>query len=289
MIKYGFTILNLLFVGTIVYFGVDAFYLVTEARMEIEQPPAVGRSNISPQKQDNRYPLTHYAAIVDRNLFNTKGTPVAVSPKTVNVEGLQQTSLKLKLWGTVTGKKKEAYAVIEESGTRKQNLFRVGDAVQEATVKLILREKVVLNVKGKDEILELEKPVASKGRVYQPTSQRPTGSRARRPARTRRITLRRSQIDNALEDVNKLMSQVNIKTHLQDGQPDGLMLSRISPNSIFMRMGLRNGDIITGVDGNNIQTVEDVMGFYENLKTAERLSLQMKRGGRPRTIEYTVR
>ena len=289
MIKYGFTILNLLFVGTIVYFGVDAFYLVTEARMEMQQPPDVGRSNISPQKQDKRYPLTHYDAIVDRNLFNTKGTPVAVTPKTVNVEGLQQTSLKLKLWGTVTGKKKEAYAVIEESGTRKQNLFRVGDAVQEATVKLILREKVVLNVKGKDEILELEKPVASKGRVYQPASQRPTGSQARRPARTRRITLRRSQINNALEDVNKLMSQVNIKPHFQDGQPDGLMLSRIRPNSIFMRMGLRNGDIITGVNGNNIQTVEDVMGFYENLKTAERLSLQMKRGGRPRTIEYTVR
>ena len=289
MIKYGFTLLNLLFVGTIAYFGVDAFYLVTEANMEIQQPPGVGKSEISPQKQDKRYPLTHYTAIVDRNLFNTKGTPVAISPKTVNVEGLQQTSLKLKLWGTVTGKKEEAYAVIEESGTRKQNLFRVGDAVQEATLKLILREKVVLNVKGKDEILELEKPVASKGRVYKPSSKRPAGSRARRPARTRRITLRRSQIDTALEDVNKLMSQVNIKPHFQDGQPDGLMLSRIRPNSIFMRMGLRNGDIITGVNGNNIQSVEDIMSFYGNLKTAERLSLQMKRGGRPRTIEYTVR
>jgi general secretion pathway protein C len=289
MIKYGFTLLNLLFVGTIAYFGIDAFYLVTEARMEIQQPPDVDRSEISPQKQDKRYPLTHYTAIVDRNLFNTKGTPVAVSPKAVNVEGLQQTSLKLKLWGTVTGKKEEAYAVIEESGTRKQNLFRVGDPVQEATVKLILREKVVLNVKGRDEILELEKPVASKGRAYRPPSQRTAGSRARRPARTRRITLRRSQIDSALEDVNKLMSQVNIKPHFQDGQPDGLMLSRIRPNSIFMRMGLRNGDIITGVNGTNIQSVEDVMSFYENLKTAERLNLQMKRGGRPRTIEYTVR
>ena len=289
MIKYGFTLLNLLFVGTIAYFGVDAFYLVTEANMEIQQPPGVGKSEISPRKQDKRYPLTHYTAIVDRNLFNTKGTTVAISPKTVNVEGLQQTNLKLKLWGTVTGKKEEAYAVIEESGTRKQNLFRVGDAVQEATLKLILREKVVLNVKGKDEILELEKPVASKGRVYKPSSKRPAGSRARRPARTRRITLRRSQIDTALEDVNKLMSQVNIKPHFQDGQPDGLMLSRIRPNSIFMRMGLRNGDIITGVNGNNIQSVEDIMSFYDNLKTAERLSLQMKRGGRPRTIEYTVR
>ncbi len=289
MIKYGFTLVNLLLVGAIAFFGVDAFYLVTGARMETQQPSSVGKSEISNPKQDIRYPLTHYAAIVDRNLFNTKGTPVAVSPKTVNVEGLQQTSLNLKLWGTVTGEKEETFAVIEESGTRQQNLFRVGDTVQEAMVKLILREKVVLNVKGKDEILELEKAVASKGRTFRSPSQSAAASRIRQPARTRRITIRRSQIDSALQDVNKLISEVNIKPHFQDGQPDGLMLSRIRPNSIFMRMGLRNGDIITGVNGNNIQSVQDVIGFYENLKTAERLNLQMKRGGRPRTIEYTVR
>ena len=287
MVKYGFILLNLFFVAAVVYFGVDAFYLVTATRMETQQPAHVGKSEVSPQKKNRQYPLSHYAAIVDRNLFNTKAT-VVTAPQAVDVEGLQQTSLKLKLWGTVTGNKEEAYAVIEESGNRKQNLFRIGDAVQEATVKLILREKVVLNVKGKDEVLELEKMVGSKGKTYRPPAAA-AARRTQRPARTRRITLRRSQIESALEDVNQLLTQVNIRPHFQQGQPDGLMLSRIKPNSLFMRMGLRNGDIITGVNGSNIQSVEDVMSFYENLKSAERISLQMKRGGRPRTIDYTVK
>lgn len=42
--------------------------------------------------------------------------------------------------------KDKTYAVIEEAKTRKQNLYRVGDTVENATVKMVLREKVVLNV-----------------------------------------------------------------------------------------------------------------------------------------------
>ena len=119
------------------------------------------------------------------------------------VEGLQQTNLKLKLWGTVTGNKEEAYAVIEESGKRQQNLYRVGDSIQNATVKLILREKIVLSVNGKDEILDIEKAV-SRGRKAAIASKTASGARragtAQRPLRAQKITLRRSQIETALQD-----------------------------------------------------------------------------------------
>jgi general secretion pathway protein C len=109
------------------------------------------------------------------------------------------------------------------------------------------------------------------------------------PVRTQKITLRRNQIDSAVQDVAQLMNQVNIRPHFNQGQPDGMMFSRIRPNSIFMRMGLRNGDIITGVNGRAISTVDDALGFYEGLKSAENVTVDIKRGGRPRTIEYTIK
>jgi general secretion pathway protein C len=101
--------------------------------------------------------------------------------------------------------------------------------------------------------------------------------------------LRRNQIDSAVQDVAQLMNQVNIRPHFNQGQPDGMMFSRIRPNSIFMRMGLRNGDIITGVNGRAISTVDDALGFYEGLKSADNVTVDIKRGGRPRTIEYTIK
>jgi general secretion pathway protein C len=174
----------------------------------------------------------------------------------------------LKLWGTVSGSSAEAFAVIEDPAKRMQNLYRVGDTVQDATVKMILREKVVLNVKGQDEILEIEKTVSRAGK-FRPAPTGGPGSKgdraSRRPVRTQKITLRRNQVEDAMQDVNQLLTQVNIRPHFDRGQPDGLMLSRIKPNSLFMRMGLRNGDVISGVNDQNLESVDDALTFYESL------------------------
>jgi general secretion pathway protein C len=291
MIKHAFTALNLLLIALGVYFGVNAFYLYTASRLDPSEPASYRNVSSSGQAETDRLPLSHYQPVVERNLFQTKATAAAI-PQAVDVEGLQQTSLKLRLWGTVTGDEKEAYAVIEETGKRTQNLYRIGDNVQDATLKLILREKVVLSVKGRDEVLEIEKATSSPAGVRPAASYaaaRPRAAQRSRPPRTQKITLRRPQIDEALQDVNQLLSDVSIRPHFQDGQPDGLMLSRVKPNSIFMRMGLRNGDVINGVDGQQLQTVDDAMSFYERLKNSDQVTVNLKRGGRERTIQYTIR
>ena len=70
---------------------------------------------------------------------------------------MKKTELKLKLWGTVTGQTSETYAVIEDTKLRKQTLYRVNDTIQNAVVKEIHREKIILDVDGTYEVLEMEK------------------------------------------------------------------------------------------------------------------------------------
>jgi general secretion pathway protein C len=54
-------------------------------------------------------------------------------------------------------------------------------------------------------------------------------------------------------------------------------------------MGLRNGDIITGVSGKPLQSVDDALKFYGSLSSGENLSLQLKRRGRSRIIDYSIK
>ena len=285
-IKRYFTLLNFLLIGALVYFSITTFYKITTARLDQAEPIPVDRSKVSQPIEENLPLLSHYNPIIERNLFNTKAK-ADINPSKIDVETLKQTSLKLKLWGTVTGHQEQTYAVIEEEKTRKQNLYRMGDTIQDAIVKLVLREKVILNVNGKDEVLEIEK--APKSLRLMPSITGPTDQSRTPRARSQKITLRRSQIEDALEDINKLLTQVNIRPHYQDGKPDGLMLTRLKPRSIFLRMGLRNGDVITGVNGTSIGSVDDVLKFYENLKSADNVNLQLKRRGRERNINYTIR
>jgi general secretion pathway protein C len=280
--KRYLTILNLLLITALVFLGVNLFFKATTASLTYT-PPAVERpdGHKIPEIEKKQQPESNYGAIASRDLFKT-GPAAVDATSQVNIEDLEQTELNLKLWGTVARQSGKTYAVIEDTKKREQNLYQVGDTIQDAVVKMVLREKVVLNVNGKDEVLEMEK-LESRAVAAAP----PPG---RQPARTRsrRIALKREQIQNAVSDLNSLMSQVKIRPHFKDGQPDGIALSNIRSNSIFRKMGLRNGDILMGVNDQNIQSVDDALGFYNNLKSSDNVSLKIKRRGRLNTIEYSI-
>lgn len=284
MIKYIFIFTNALLITASAYIAVDTVYRAAATGLVTEQVKT--GQGITPEAAPVKHdlPYSHYRPILERNLFKTKKDAVA-KPAAIDHEQLKKTDLNLKLWGTVSGNTQKAYAVIEDIKKRQQNLYRVGDAIQHATVRAILREKVVLRVDGKDEILQMEDISTGKtaGR-----SARPTGT-VRGSSRAQNITLRKSLIERAMQDMGSLMGQVKIEPHLENGVASGLALSSIRPNSIFRRMGLRNGDVITGVDGNQIQSVEDAMKLYENLQSSDGVSLQLKRRGREKTINYNIR
>ena len=84
------------------------------------------------------------------------------------------------------------------------------------------------------------------------------------------------------------MKQIRIRPHFKDGNPDGLTISGIRSKSIFSEMGLRNGDVIIGVDGNNIESVDDALKLYENLQSATGVQVQVRRRGQLRTIDYKI-
>jgi general secretion pathway protein C len=285
-------IANLAFIGLVAYFSAGLFYQILGIQLQPIEPAVTETSTPFGTKRIAQKPYGAYQPILQRDLFKTNKEPVTPVKKTdVNLENLEETKLKLKLWGTVTGDKDKSYAVIENTQDKVQNLYRVGDSIQNATLKLIYKSKVVLSVNGKDEILAMEeiKQSSSRRRVVAGGSRVPrqTGSGG---IRRQRVSLRRNMITEAIEDVSKLMTQVKITPKLgEDGQQEGLAMSNIKPNSIFRRMGLRNGDVLQSVDGQTIESVDDALKIYDSLKSADQVSVQILRRGRERTIEYNIR
>ncbi len=279
-----------------IYFCVNTFYTLITARLDYSASSPVSTNQVAtpaPVRQATA-PLSAYKAITSRNIFNSSSETAAPEPKTekVDIEKLKETDLKLKLWGTVTGQDKRAYAVIEDSKAREQNLYRAGDSIQNAKVKLILREKVVLRVGERDEILAMEEIRASRG--GRSSSRRQRASREASPRKLpvssypRKIRLRGAQIENAMENLGQLMEQANLRPHIVDGQPAGISITGIKPNAIFRKMRLRNGDVITSVNGNSIESVEDAVKVVEQLSSGSDIQLQIKRRGREQTLDYSI-
>ena len=280
MTKLFYTILNIVALSLVVYIGVDTFYRVVSSELKGVNTKEIVAEQLPNVEESKRSPLSSFKVITERNLFGS----LDKASKDVNeeeTEDLELTSLKIALLGTVTGSEQNAFAVIEETDKRKQGLYKIGDSVQNATVKKILREKVVLRVGTKDEILTMEESAASR---------RDRGRRPSKPnERGKTITVSRKDIQNSLKDINNLMSQVRIRPHFKDGKSDGLSVSRIKGGSIFSKLGLRNGDIVQKINGEPINSPDEVLVLYEKLKSGSRVSLEVTRKGEPKTMNYRFR
>jgi len=293
MIHRYFTIANFLLITVGVYLCVNAFYTFVTARLDYGISAGVTINPVSSSPVERSHlTLADYAAITKRNIFNSSTQEQEAAPvveKKLDLENLKQTDLKLKLWGTVTGQNEGAYAVIEDSKAREQNLYRAGDTIQNAVVKLIFREKVVLKVGDNDEILAMEENIGRGG-------SRRAGQRDVRTSKQklpvssypRKIKLKGDQIEKAMENLGQLMEQATLRPHIENGQSAGISITGIKPNAIFRKMRLRNGDIITGVNGNSIDSVEDAVKFVEQLSSGSDIQLQIKRRGREQSLDYSI-
>ncbi|MFP4225180.1 MAG: type II secretion system protein GspC [Desulfobacterales bacterium] len=296
MIQRIFILINLGLLTLGIYYGVQLFYQVVTAEvMPVSAGAAVSQDNRPASQRTSgnsrnaraQQDFSEYQAIVNRDLFKTTETGEAEpEAEAVELDKLKQTELNLKLWGTVTGDSEKAYAVIEDKSKNRQGLYHKGDAIQNATIKMILRKKVVLRVNGEDEILVMEDEKDQSDRMDTASRSRERAAYTDGPGDQLRID--RNEIDSALNNINQLMQQVRVRPHFKNGKPNGLILTHIRNNSIFNELGLKSGDVVKGVNGEEIESVDDALKFYNNLKSSSSVELQIERGGQEKSINYQI-
>ena len=154
---FPFLLITLLCVGVVEggYQALEYFVLEVPAEtMEMASTVAVEKKPVVNVEQKNRQ---DYRIILQRNLFGPP--PGTKEPaKTLDseyTENLELTSLNIVLMGTVTGVDGVARAIVLDKKSNKQELYEKGDKIQGASVKEILRGKVILAYNGKDEMLDM--------------------------------------------------------------------------------------------------------------------------------------
>ncbi len=281
-----YIVINLLVLSLAIYCSVDVFYTLADSKLtEIKTQQATTQQLNKINAKKEWHPFNHYLSAINRDLFGAAQESVDTS-KQIKTEDLERTALNISLLGTVSGDDENSVAIIQERAKRSQSLYKIGDTIQNATIIEILRGKVILRVGSKNQILTMEENTSASGST--PRSQEPQSINRRRAPSVAgtTITLDQSTVTRSLGDISKLLSQVRVRPHYKNGKPDGLMLSQVKPNTIFTRLGLRNGDVIQNVGEKTIENPDDIMGFYEELKSGSDVSLEIMRRGKKKALNY---
>jgi len=225
--------------------------------------------------------------IVKRNIFD----PDAVGAETVSEESEGTSDLPVKLIATVvTNPSQFSTALIAGEGRGEEpEIYGVGDdLLNEATIEEIQWRRVIIRRDGRLETI----PMDSKG-VEPPArsaSSRDSDSDGIEKQSEDEYTVPQSVVDNALEDLDKLASQVRVRPHRDsDGNVDGYRLSAIRRGTLLDKLGIKNGDIVHEVNGYQLNSSSGAMTAFQSLQSEGSFQFDVSRRNRRRTIKYDIR
>ena len=294
------------------YIVVDTFYSVVGIQLHRVSGEKVVTLKDVETRTAKSLTTPEFAMIVERNIFGAteKAEPLPVEEKVEQIETLEETTLQLSLLGTIAGDSDSARAIILDQKKKSQDIYRVGDSVQGAEIKQILRGKVVLRHGEKDEILTMvegdDKPHATAktdrrgGRSRQTRGGRARSvpkppeeaaeqlEEARAEIEAETIPIAQDVLQSSMSNLNELMTQVRVRPYFRQGKPEGLIVSQIQPDSIFEKLGLMNGDIIASVNGKQMSNPEQAFQLYNNLKSGSQVSIEITRRGQKKMLSYEI-
>ncbi len=97
-------------------------------------------------------------------------------------------------------------------------------------------------------------------------------------------------VEKLMENPEQLYSQVRATPHKgPDGGVDGYRLSGIRRNSVFYKLGIKNGDVVHTVNGKTLDSMSSAMTAYNSLQAEKNFTFEVTRRNKRETFEYEVR
>ena len=257
--------------------------VVTEIGGEAIEPPPISNEVYRIESGD-AVAAASPSAILDRNLFGAQLAGEAQIADIVEVdsdENLEATKLPLRLLGTAAARDVDrSRAAIQDENTRKHIVVAVGDELEGHTrvrVQDIQRSRVVLDNRGKLEELALhdndDRPKLK--------AKRPSVREARRKPPKNTLTKRLAKINGQDgQGISNLLSSARIVPEYDkaSGEMLGMKVDTIKADSLFKKLGLQNGDIITEVNGIVVDRLEATSKIFEELANAKEINVAATRG-----------
>ena len=307
----GIRVINIVLFTTSCFFAASVVNHVADSQLAPDYVSAFQTvANTEPDLPKRR----EQKAILDRNLFGArldgsdKPVPVPEPVKEV-VEEAQATKLPIELLGTMAGIPESlSSAVINNTKTKKHQVVRVGDILNGydgVRVTDIEPRRVLLRNRDTIEELLLDKNagrtnVARKSGQGENAQKRMRNRKARNTRKPNRdktanaspvatpadeaAEAQQQKIQNAMskELIGDLEPAIN-----QDGGIDGVMVGNIDADSLLARAGLSPDDVITSLNGIDINSAGTVARVLREIAKCQPMSGFVNGPGGSRAIEIS--
>jgi type II secretion system protein C len=297
------TILNLFLISLVAYFL--ALAVGNGVKLHLASREVAGVSDSPGQLRLRRpqagpRPRAYYNTIVQRDIFSRAPVATAAAP-------VQDENLDITLVGTSHLSGGKPFIIVETSDGE-QSLYRLGDTIHNVgrvvsighnqAIVLHNGHRVAIRIPNvEDGNTPAPVPFGLRRRRFQPYLRRlpgspygPYGSPQSQVQRlsSNRYVIGRVAVDRGLSNMGSLFTQIRALPNLQNGSSKGFRLSQIHPGSIFQQIGLEDGDVVTGAQGQQVNDPIRAMMLLNALRNSQSITLNLIRNGSPLQLHYTI-
>ncbi len=217
-------------------------------------------------------------ALLSANLF---GQAAPATKPGVSLETIPLSSLNLVLTGVMVTPA-ASFALISADGSPEAP-FAIGqDIVSGVTLYAVYSDRVLIRRGGATESLMLKDTGANLpdgSIVAAPPRPAPTSGVQRRGDNNYAVS--RQQLTQQMQKPDFLSQALMVPN-----AGGGFLVREIQPGSMYEKLGLRVGDVIQSVNGQAVNTVDDVMRLYQQFESVANVSVEVRRAGRVETLVY---
>ncbi|MBI5644325.1 MAG: hypothetical protein HY954_12725 [Deltaproteobacteria bacterium] len=239
--------------------------------------------------------IHRYASIVEAPVFPSKVrtlTQIEMIEAGDGVKGgagLPSIVSELKLLGTYVGP--ESFAIFEKAGAPNQGVFKIGEAVFEAgKLKKVMDEKAVIQIGAKEitfsiPVNELPPP------PFSPPTDVPSQAKGglSRKLGENEWVIDQNAVVNSLDNMSTILTDARMTPKITKGAVEGFTVTEIKPKGVFDAIGLKNGDMLTRINGYGIDSPEKAVQVLSGLKGETSIDLDIVRGGKNMSFHYQIR
>jgi type II secretion system protein C len=197
----------------------------------------------------------------------------------------------LAVVGVVVGRTQARSSAILRAGGRTR-VVTVGETAFGGRLVSVTEQAVVVDFAG--DRVELRVPETSSAPAHaspprpEPAGL-PPGAPPLDPATPPREMDRLSVQRRLGEEIPRILAETGVAPVVEDGHVVGVQITRLPEGTVLSDAGLRPGDVLTRINGTDIDGMATLVGLWPRLQNANELRAVVLRDGRPFSLLVTLR
>lgn len=274
--------------------GIAILFGITTTIISLVWKPSPQNAKKAPSSAfDNKnYSEQGLPYIVSRNIFNINGLiPDAESNgnKVCSSEPFKS-DLPYKISGILFGGSSENSLVVLEGGIG--SVYKQGDALpQGGILSSIGKHRILVANRNCPEYIDLIFPSPPDARLSR-SPQNASGASYKEDGFERNgnnTTASKLWVNNILtNNFAKTLEEAKASPNLVGGQVKGFVITNITQNSVYSKLGLKDGDIVSAINGIELNDAARAIQTLNSMRNENTIELQIIRGGQAISFKVNV-